>query len=82
MKRKKYFGSEQAYEFIYQNADHDGIWHGDATELAEEFDSTENDAHSALSDLCERRMIQKVYKQTFVIVNWRERDDFDSASHA
>jgi hypothetical protein len=82
VKRKKYFGEEYAFEFIWQNADRDGIWHGGAASLAAEFDVTEDDAHSALSDLSDRRMIQKVYKQTYIIVNWRERDDLDSVSHA
>jgi hypothetical protein len=64
VKRKKYFDSEGALESIWQHADRDGIWHGDAASLAAEFDVTENDAHSALSDLCDRRIIEKVYIRT------------------
>jgi hypothetical protein len=43
--------------------------------LAAEFDVSEDEAHSVLSELCDRRLIEKVYSQTYVIVNWRERDD-------
>lgn len=75
MNRKKYFDDEYAFEFIWQNADHEGIWHGDAASVAAEFGVTEDDAHSALGDLCDRRIIEKVYKQTYIIVNWRKRDE-------
>jgi hypothetical protein len=74
MRRKKYFGEEYVFELIWQNADHDGIWHGDAASLAAEFDVTEDDAHSALSQLCDRRIIQRVYKETYIIVNWHETE--------
>jgi hypothetical protein len=77
VKRKKYFDSERAFESIWQNADRDGIWHGDAISLATEFEVTEDDAHSALSDLCDRRIIEKLYMGKYIIVNWRERDDPD-----
>ena len=49
MKRKKYFDEERAFEFIWQNADRDGIWHGDAIELAAEFDVSEDTADSVLA---------------------------------
>lgn len=82
MKRKKYFDEERAFEVIWQNADHDGIWHGDASTLAAEFDVTEDDAHSALSNLCDRRIIEKLYTGKYIIVNWRDRDDADSTRHS
>jgi hypothetical protein len=82
VKRKKYFGEEYAFEFIWQNADRDGIWHGDAASLAAEFDVTEDDAHSALSDLCDRRIMEKLYTGKYIIVNWRERNDLDSVNLA
>ena len=44
MKRKKYFDEERAFEFIWQNTDRDGIWHGDASTLAAEFDVSEDAA--------------------------------------
>lgn len=78
MKRKKYFGEEYAFEFIWQNADRDGIWRGDAIELAAEFRVTEDDAYCALGDLCDRCIIEKLYTGKYIIVNWRDRDDADS----
>jgi hypothetical protein len=82
LKRKKYFDEERAFEFIWQNADRNGIWHGDAASLGAEFDVSEDDAHSALSDLCARRIIEKVYTGKYIIVNWRDRDDADSTRHS
>ena len=75
MKRRKYFDWEQAFHFIWQNADRDGIWKGDAVSLAAEFNVSEDEAHSVLSELCDRHLIERVYLQTYVIVNWRDRDD-------
>ncbi len=80
MRRKKYFDGEEAFRFIWENADRDGIWRGDAASLAAEFDVSEDEAHSVLSELCDRRLIERVYLQTYVIVNWRERDDSDGPS--
>lgn len=74
MKRRKYFDREQAFEVIWQNADSEGMWLGDAASLAAEFDVSEDEAHSVLSELCDRRLIEKVYKQAYVIVSWRERN--------
>ncbi|HEV2289927.1 MAG TPA: hypothetical protein VGR81_13365 [Candidatus Acidoferrales bacterium] len=82
MKRRKYFGREQAFEVIWQNADREGMWLADAASLAAEFDVSEDEAHSVLSELCDRRLIEKVYKQTYVIVNWRERNDPDGPSES
>jgi hypothetical protein len=75
VKRKKYFGWEQAFHFIWQGADQDGIWHGDAASLAAEFDATEDDAYSVLSDLRDGRKIEKLYTGKYIIVNWPEKDD-------
>jgi hypothetical protein len=82
VKRKKYFDEERAFEFIWQNADRDGIWHGDAIELAAEFDVSEDTADSVLSDLCNGRKIEKLYTGKYIIVNWRDRDDRDSTRHS
>jgi hypothetical protein len=73
--RKKYFNLESAFEFIWQNADREGIWHGDAVSLAAEFDVSEDIAHSTLDEFCARRLLEKLYTETFIISNWRERDD-------
>jgi hypothetical protein len=73
MRRNKYFDWEQAFHFIWQNADHDGIWHGDAVSLAAEFDVSEDEARSVLSELCDRRLIEKLYTGSIYISKWREK---------
>ena len=73
MRRTKYFDWEQAFHFIWENADRDGIWHGDAASLAEEFDATEDQAESVLDELRHRRLIEKLYTRSFYLSNWREK---------
>ena len=76
MKRKRHFDWEQAFHFIWQNADdRDGIWHGDAVSLADEFDASEDDAESALDELRDRRLIEKLHTGAFFMSKWREKDD-------
>ena len=75
MRRNKYFGWEQAFHFIWENVNSDGIWLGDATSLAEEFDATEDEAESVLDELRGRRLIEKLHTGAFFISKWRERDD-------
>lgn len=75
MKRRKYFDWEQAFHFIWQNADRDGIWIGDAVSLAEEFDASEDSAESVLDELRDKRLIEKLYTGSFYLSHWRERDD-------
>lgn len=74
MRRKKYFGWEQAFESIWNDADRDGIWHGDAARLAHEFQASEDAAYSVLQELCDRRLIERV-AGTYFVANWRERDE-------
>ena len=73
MRHKKYFDREEAFRFIWENADRDGIWHGDAVTLAEEFDASEDDAESVLDELRGRRLIEKLYTGSFYLSNWREK---------
>jgi hypothetical protein len=75
MRHNRYFDSEQAFHFIFENADRDGIWHGDAVSLAEEFDASEDDAESVLDELRGRRLIEKLHTRAFFVSKWRERDD-------
>jgi hypothetical protein len=75
MRHRRYFDWEEAFRFIWENADRDGIWRGDAASLAAEFDVLEDDAHSVLSELCDRRLIEKLYTGSFYLLNWREKDD-------
>ena len=72
MRRKKYLDLEQAFRFIWESADGDGIWHGDAASLAEEFDALEDDAESVLDELRDRRLIEKLYTGSFYLSKWRE----------
>ena len=75
MRRKKYFDWEQAFRFIWESADRDGIWHGDAASLAEEFDATEDEGESVLDELRGRRLIERLDAGTYFLSKWRERDD-------
>ena len=73
MRRKKYFDWEQAFHFIWQNADRDGIWHGDAVSLGEEFDASEEDAESVLDELRNRRLVEKLCAGLFYLSKRREK---------
>lgn len=73
MRRSKYFDWEQAFHFIRQNADADGIWHGEAVSLAEEFDASEDDAESVLDELRDRRLIEKLSAGSFYLSKRREK---------
>jgi hypothetical protein len=71
VKRKKYFDEERAFEYIWQNADRDGIWYGDAIELAAEFEILEDAAEAILDELRARRFLEKLYTGAFFISKWR-----------
>jgi len=75
MRRKKYFDWERAFHFISQNAGLDGIWQGNAANLAKEFDALEDDAESILDELHERRLIERLDARTYLLSKWREKDD-------
>lgn len=77
MRRKKYFDWEEAFRFIWENADREGIWYGDAASLAKEFDATEDEAESVLDELHAIRLIEKLYTGAFFMSKWREKDDPD-----
>lgn len=74
MKCKRCFDWEQAFHFIWENTDGEGLWHGDAASLAEAFDASENDAKSVLDELRKRRLIEKLDARTYFLSKWRERD--------
>jgi hypothetical protein len=73
--RKKHFSFEQAFEYIWQHCDSEGLWTGGDATLAEEFGVSEDEAHTMLADLSQRGLIEKLFPGTFAIVQWRERDD-------
>ena len=73
--KRKYFGEEYLFEFIWQHADRDGLWDGDAASVAAKFGVTEEEAHETLSDLGDRDLIQRVGNSTYIVTQWRERDE-------
>jgi predicted transcriptional regulator of viral defense system len=73
--RKNYFREEDVFRSIWDAADRDGIWIGDASTVAAEFGVSEDEAHETLSDLADRGLIEKLFPGKFAIVNWPERDD-------
>jgi hypothetical protein len=74
MRRKKYFDWEQAFRFIWENADRDGIWQGDAARLGKEFGALEDDAEAVLDELRQRRLIEKLDARTYYLSKWREKE--------
>jgi hypothetical protein len=72
--KKKYCDQESVLGFIWKHVD-DGMWSGGTASVAAEFGLTEDEAYSALSELCDRGLIEKVYEGRYAIVKWRERDD-------
>jgi hypothetical protein len=79
--RKKYFGFEQAFEHIWNRAEADGLWDGDATTLAAAFCVTEDDAHDTLCELCDRGLLEHLFQGNYAITRWRERDEPDEEDH-
>jgi hypothetical protein len=62
--RKKYFCEESAFEHIWNNADRDGLWAGDAATLAAKFHVAEDEAHDTLGELCDRGLIEELLPGT------------------
>ncbi len=77
MRRRKYCDWDQAFHFIFENADRDGIWLGDAASLAAEFDVSPDTADAVLDELCDRHLTQRLYTRTYCVSKWRERDEFE-----
>jgi hypothetical protein len=75
--KRKYSAEEDVFAFIWDNADRDGLWIGDAATLAAEFGVSEAEAYETLGYLCDRNHLQRVGRRDFIIVRWRERDDCD-----
>jgi hypothetical protein len=73
--KKRYFGWEYVFEFIWQHCDNDGLWDGDDDSIAVAFGVTEDEAHEMLVQLCQRHLIEKIFPGTFAIMRWEERDD-------
>jgi hypothetical protein len=73
--RKKYCDQESVFAHIWDNADADGLWTGDAATLAAEFNVGEGEAQDMLGELCDRGHVEKLVPGKYAIVKWRERDD-------
>jgi hypothetical protein len=73
--RKKCCCEEEVFAFVWNNADEDGLWSGDAAVIAAEFGVTEDESYSSLSDLTDRGLIEQLYPGNFAIVRWREGND-------
>jgi hypothetical protein len=73
--KKKYFGEESVFEHIWNAADEEGLWTGNAETLAREFGVTQDEAYSMLAQLCQRHLIERLFQGKFAIVNWPERVD-------
>lgn len=73
--RKRYFGEQYVFNFIWEHADREGMWNGDSATVAEEFGVTEDEAHAVLSELCDRNRIQRIGDAKYIIMRWPERDE-------
>lgn len=74
MRRNQYFDWEQGFHFIRQNADDDGIWHGNAESLAERFEVSEESAEEVLRELRTKRLIERLSARAYFLSKWKERD--------
>jgi hypothetical protein len=73
--RKKCFDEEAVFAHLWNNADPDGLWDGDATTLAAAFEVPEREADDILGKLCDRGLIQPVGTETYVITRWPEKNE-------
>jgi hypothetical protein len=78
--RKRYFREEDVFGFVWDAADADGMWEGNDQTLAAAFGVTENEAYISLSDLCDRNRLQRIGDATYIITEWRDRDDAEEES--
>ena len=51
---------DELFEHIWNDADGDGIWEGDAGSLARALDVSERSAQPALDELCRVRLIEQI----------------------
>ena len=73
--RKRYCDQESVFAHIWDNADAAGLWTGNASTVAAEFNVSEDEAYAALSDLCDRGLIEKLVPGTYAISEWPERNE-------
>jgi hypothetical protein len=75
MRKTRYCDQETVFAHIWDRADPQGLWEGDASTLALAFGTTEDEAHQALSDLCDHGLIESLLPRKYAIVRWQERED-------
>jgi predicted transcriptional regulator of viral defense system len=63
------------FAHILNNADRDGLWTGNASTVAAEFNVSEDEAYDALGELCDRGHVEKLVPGTYAISEWPERDE-------
>jgi hypothetical protein len=73
--RKQCCDQESVFAHIWNNADRDGLWTGDASAVAAAFNVGEDEAYDALSELCDRGRVERLVPGTYAIAEWRERDE-------
>jgi hypothetical protein len=73
--RKKYFGEQYVFNFIWEHADREGMWAGDCATVAEEFGVSDDEAYAVLSEMCDRDRIQRIGEKTYIVTKWPERDE-------
>jgi hypothetical protein len=73
--KKKHFCEQEVFGFIWDEANEDGMWEGDDSAIAAEFNTTDDEAYSVLSELTERNRLQRVGSDTYIIMGWPERDE-------
>jgi hypothetical protein len=75
--RKKYCDQESVFAHLWNHADADGLWTGDASIMATEFGVSEDEAQDMLGELSDRHLIERVGTATYIVTRWRERDEPD-----
>jgi hypothetical protein len=73
--KKNCFCEEKVFAHIWDNADRDGLWTGDASTVAAAFNVSEDESHEMLGQLCDGHHVEKLVPGKYAIVKWRERDD-------
>jgi hypothetical protein len=73
--KQKYCDWGHVFDHICQHCDREGLWTGNAEDLATEFAVSEDEADEMLSDLAGRGLIEHLYPDTYAIAKWPERDD-------
>jgi hypothetical protein len=80
--RKRVCDQKTVFALIWNEADEDGLWTGDAAKLGEDFAVSEDEANDVLSELCDGGRVENLYPGTYAIVNWPERQELNEEESA